>query len=250
MSTIMSTGTPTTTPSTRRIRLLAALSGMVGIILLGLYFGVGFAIGLATLPPTATLAQVVHLATQYKNLWFLGTWLQATGSMLSVIFFVALVHQAGATSRIAGMLTLLGSAVLLAVVLIEGVFTIDLAQAAANGHQLTALTSFDQMTVFNHIYPLAPAPLIFLALGVVLRGSSLLPRIFGSFALALGGLFAIVGLVGLFTSPILTLIPLALQSIWVLAAAVALIARAGRSVGVDAPTATMHHPVGQGAQER
>jgi hypothetical protein len=36
------------------------------------------------------------------------------------------------------VITILGSAVLLAVVLIEGVFTLDLAQAAVNGHQVTS----------------------------------------------------------------------------------------------------------------
>jgi hypothetical protein len=66
---------------------------------------------------------------------------------LAHIFFLALVQRAGATVRLAGLLTIVGSAVLLAVVLIEGVFTIDLAQAAANGHQVTSLTSFDIMTV-------------------------------------------------------------------------------------------------------
>jgi hypothetical protein len=212
--------------SQRLSRILAALCGILGTILLGAYFGVGFSLGLAQLPPDATLAQVVSVATQYHNQWFLGAWLQATGSLLSVIFFLALVHLAGGAARLAGMLTLLGSAVLLAVVLIEGAFTIDLAQAAANGHQATSLTSFDLMTVFTHIYPIAPAPLIFLALGTILLGSRLLPRTFGYLALALGSAFEIVGLVGLFTTPVLTLVVLGLQALWVLAAAITLAVRA------------------------
>jgi hypothetical protein len=201
----------------------------VGTVLLGVYFGVGASIGLAQLPPSATLAQVVSVATQYHDLWLLGTWLQATGSLLTVIFFLGLVHHANGATRLAGALTLLGSAVLLAVVLIEGVFTIDLAQAAADGHQATALTSFDLMTVFTHIYPIAPAPLIFLALGTVLLGSRLLPRAFAYLALALGGVFEVLGLVGLFTVSAITLFPLALQAVWVVAAAVALIVGAGKA---------------------
>jgi hypothetical protein len=114
------------------------------------------------------MAQVVSVATQYHDMWFLGTWLQATGTLLSVVFFIAFAHRAGASTQLAGLLTVLGSAVLLAVVLIEGVFTINLAQAAVNGHQATSLTSFDVMTVFTHIYPIVPAPVIFLALGTVL----------------------------------------------------------------------------------
>jgi hypothetical protein len=167
-------------------------------------------------------------------MWLLGAWFQAIGSLLSVVFFLGLVHLAGGTSRFSGVLALLGCAVLLGVVLIEGAFTIDLAQAALDGHAATSVTSFDVMTVFAHIYPIVPAPLIFLALGTILVESRLLPRIFGYLALALGCLYAVVGLVGLFTSPILTLAPLALQSLWVLAAAIALASHAGK-IG-QAPT--------------
>ncbi len=208
-------------------RILIALCGIFGTILLGLYFGVGFSAGLAQLSSAATMAQVVSVATQYHTLWFLGTWLQATGSLLSVIFFLALVQRAGRTASLAGLLTIVGSAVLLAVVLIEGVFTLDLAQAAANGHQVTALTSFDIMTVFTYIYPIVPAPVIFLALGTILLGSRLLPHVFGYLAFGLGIAFEVVGLIALFTTPILTIIVLSLQALWVLAAALTWLIRAG-----------------------
>lgn len=208
-------------------RILIALCGIFGTVLLGLYFGVGFSAGLAQLSSAATLAQVVSVATQYHTLWFLGTWFQATGSLLSVIFFLALVQRARATARLAGLLTIVGSAVLLAVVLIEGVFTIDLAQAAANGHQVTSLTSFDIMTVFTYIYPIVPAPVIFLALGTILLGSNLLPRVFGLLAFGLGTAFAVVGLIALFTTPILSIVVLSLQALWVLAAAITLLVRTG-----------------------
>ena len=208
-------------------RILIALCGILGTVLLGLYFGVGFSTGLAQLSPAATQTQVVSVATQYHTLWYLGTWLQATGSLLSVVFFLALVQKSGATARLAGLLTIVGSAVLLAVVLIEGVFTIDLAQAAANGHQVTSLTSFDLMTVFTYIYPIVPAPVIFLGLGTILLGSRLLPRVFGFLAFGLGIAFAIVGLIALFTTAILSIVVLSLQALWVLAAAITLLVRAG-----------------------
>jgi hypothetical protein len=209
--------------------LAIALSGIVGVVFLGLYFGIGAALGLAGLPPGAPAAEVLRIAIQYHNMWLLGAWLQATGSLLSVIFFLGLAHLAGGSTRLAGTLTLLGSAVLLGVVLIEGAFTMDLAQAAADGHQAASVTSFDVMTVFTHIYPIVPAPVIFLSLGTVLLGSRLLPRIFGSLAVALGCIFAVVGLVGLFTTPILTLIPLGLQSLWIVAAAIALFSRSDKT---------------------
>jgi hypothetical protein len=208
-------------------RILIALCGILGTVLLGLYFGVGFSTGLAQLSSAATQTQVVSVATQYHTLWYLGTWLQATGSLLSVVFFLALVQKSGATARLAGLLTIVGSAVLLAVVLIEGVFTIDLAQAAANGHLETSLTSFDLMTVFTYIYPIVPAPVIFLGLGTILLGSRLLPRVFGFLAFGLGFAFAVVGLIALFTTPILSIVVLSLQSLWVLAAALTLLVSAG-----------------------
>jgi hypothetical protein len=211
--------------SPRLFRLSIALCGLLGPVLLGLYFGGGFKMGLANLPPNITQDQVVSLATQYHNSWYLGAWLQATGSLLSVIFLLGLVQRAGRTTHLAGMLTLLGCAVLLAVVLIEALFTIDLAQAALNGHEGTSLTSYDLMTMFTHVYPLAPAPLIYLALGTTLATSDVLPRTFGYLALALGSLFEIVGLLGLFTTPILTLIPLSLQALWLMAAGIAFLVR-------------------------
>jgi hypothetical protein len=206
-------------------RILIALCGILGTVLLGLYFGVGFSVGLAQLPPDTTAAQVVRIGREYRNLWFLGTWLQATGSLLSVVFFLALVQRAGRTASLAGLLTIVGSAVLLAVVLVEGVFTIDLAQAAVNGHPSTSLASFDIMSVFTYVYPIVPAPVIFLALGTILLGSHLLPRVLGYLAFGLGIAFAVVGLIGLFTTSLLTIVVLSLQALWVLAAAITLLVR-------------------------
>jgi hypothetical protein len=208
-------------------RILIALCGILGTVLLGLYFGVGFSAGLAQLPPDTTAAQVVSIGKEYRNLWFLGTWLQATGSLLSVVFFLALVQRAGRTASLAGLLTIVGSAVLLAVVLVEGVFTIDLAQAAVSGHSTTSLASFDIMSVFTYVYPIVPAPVIFLALGTILLGSHLLPRVLGYLAFGLGIAFAVVGLIGLFTTPLLTIVVLSLQALWVLAAAITLLVRSG-----------------------
>ncbi|HEX9036175.1 MAG TPA: hypothetical protein VF808_04210 [Ktedonobacterales bacterium] len=202
----------------RAAHILTALCGLAGTALLVVYF-----LAAPPLPSaSASMAEVVGVATKYHNTWFLGAWIQATGSALSVVFFMALVHLAGGAGKLAGTLTLLGSSVLLAVTLIEGAFTIDLAQAAVNGRDVTALTSYDQMSVFIHIFPMAPAPLIYLPLGVALLGSRLLPRVFGWLAIALAVAFVIAGFAGLFTTPILTLIPLALQILWVPATAVTL----------------------------
>ena len=120
---------------------------------------------------------------------------------------------------------------LLAVVLVEGVFTIDLAQAAVSGHTTTSLASFDIMSVFTYVYPIAPAPVIFLALGTILLGSHVLPRVLGYLAFGLGIAFAVVGLIGLFTTSLLTIIVLSLQALWVLAAAITLLVSPGKEFG-------------------
>nr|MBA2678938.1 hypothetical protein [Ktedonobacteraceae bacterium] len=122
-------------------------------------------------------------------------------------------------------LTIVGSAVLLAVVLVEGVLSIDLSQAAISGHPTTSLASFDIMSVFTYVYPIVPAPIIFLGLGTILLSSPILPRVFAYLALGLGTAFILVGLIGLFTTPLLTIGVLSLQSLWVLAAAITLLAR-------------------------
>ncbi len=66
-------------------------------------------------------------------------------------------------------------------------------------------------------------------MGAVLLGSRLLPRVSGYLALALGIAFEIVGFVSLFTAPVLILVVLGLQSLWVLAAAITLLVRAGKA---------------------
>lgn len=216
--------------STRLTHILVALCGIVGSILLGIYFT-----SAPQLPPAnATLAQVTHVAMQYYNLWFLETWIQATGAWLSVIFYLSVAHYGGGSGRLAGIITLLGSAALLAVVLAEGVFTIDVAVAASNGHQATAVTSFDVMGVFTYVYGLAPSPLIFLGVGIALLKSSILPKIFAYLALALFAAFEIVGLVGMFTSPVLIHVVLTLQTVWILPAAVVMLVRAIRATSQQA----------------
>lgn len=208
------------------------MSGILGCILLAVYF-----LAAPPLPPAnATVAQVVSVATQYHDTWFLGAWFQATGTLLSVIFFLSLVHMASATAKFAGTLTLLGATALLVVTLIEGAFTIDLAQAAVNGHAETSLTSYDIMSVFLHIFPIVPAPLIYISLGIVLIGSHVLPRAFGYLAVALGIIFEVVGVVGLLVLPVLVLVALGLQALWILAAAITLIVARPPQPTVAAPT--------------
>jgi uncharacterized membrane protein YuzA (DUF378 family) len=74
----------------------------------------------------------------------------------------------------------------------------------------------------------APAPLVYLSLGAVLLDADVLPRLFGHLALVLGAAFAVVGLTGLYTAPLLTLVVVGSQSLWIAAAAIWLLARPRR----------------------
>jgi hypothetical protein len=70
--------------------------------------------------------------------------------------------------------------------------------------------------------------LLYLSLGVALLEAAVLPRPFAYLALVLGAAFAVVGLSGLFAAPALTVVVVASQSLWILAAAVTLLAGGGR----------------------
>jgi hypothetical protein len=223
-------------PSDTSIRVGAAACGLVGVVALGIYFGAA-----PPLPPLdAGAMKVADVGVRYHGILFLGAWLQATGTLLCVVFFTSLVQLAGGVRRLSGLLAVVGAGTLLAVSVIEGAFTIDWAQAAADGHPAVALSSYDVMTVFVHIFPVAPAPLVYLALGAVVLGSDVLPRLLGHLALLLGAAFAVVGLSGLYIAPLLTLVVVGAQSLWIVAAAIWLLARARRRDAAPGPPSGDH----------
>jgi hypothetical protein len=210
--------------STERIRMVAAMSGIAGAALLIVYFAAA-----PPLPPAnATVAEVVATGSAHHTVWLLGSWVQALGSVLSVVFFVLLVQLAGASSRLSGIFTFIGCAVLLAVVSVEGALQIDLAQSAVNGHGPTAVTDYDLVTVFIHVFPMVASPLILLSVGAAVADGRLVPRVFGYVAIGLGTAYLVVGVAGLFTAPALTLVVLGVQSLWVIALAVRLLVGARR----------------------
>jgi hypothetical protein len=175
----------------------------------------------ASHPPTA---EVVSIGRQYHELLYAGSWLQATGALLSVIFFLALAGRASTQESMAARIVQLGSAVLVAVVLAEAVFTFTWVGAAVNGQIASSRASFDLMAAFVRVFPIVPAPAIYLPLGLLLLRGLVLPRAFAYVAVGLGVAFVIFGLVG-------ALLPAAaagtgglaaLQVIWIIAAAIAL----------------------------
>jgi hypothetical protein len=136
------------------------------------------------------------------------------------------VELADGANTLAGRMVLLGSAVLVAVVAAEMLFTLTWAHAANVGQHESARSALDLMTHFIQVFPIVLAPTVYLALAWVLhRGAPVLPSIFTRLALAIGVAFVVVGFIGALT-------PAAgagaaavsiLQDLWILAGAVVMI---------------------------
>ncbi len=211
--------------STRLAYILTALCGILATIASAIYYP-----DLIAPPPpvyNATIAQVTAFATQYHDAQLLNSWLQATGSFLTVVFFLALIHLAGSAARFAARLTLLVGAIIMAVVLNEDVFQNNVVLATVNGHPATALTSLDFTGAFVHVFPIAPS--LILMLGIALLGTHLLPRVFSYLALILGIGAEILGLAGIFSASAVTVYVFFTgfgQFLWILAVAIVLIIHA------------------------
>jgi hypothetical protein len=115
-----------------------------------------------------------------------AVWLQATAATLCVVFFLGLVDLAGARRTLHGQVVLLGSAVLVSLVLFEGVFTLTWVTAGAAGVASSSRTGYDLMSHFVQVFPLVPAPAVYLPLGWILLRSELLPQWLAAIALGLG----------------------------------------------------------------
>jgi hypothetical protein len=209
--------------SERKLRLLGAACGIGGPIALTLYFGAPA----ATSFPDATDSNtnLMAYAISHASLFYLGAWLQATGALLSVLFFLVLVQLAGATRRLAGLVTIVASALLLSVVLVEGAFLMAVPGAAASGNSAAMRLAFDLSNGgFVRVFPLAPASATFVALGAVLLGADVVHRWFGYLAVAIGAAFEVAGFAAIYGGAGLTaaLILSIGQEFWILAAAIAL----------------------------
>ena len=203
--------------STKLFRILAALSGIVGVVLLGVSFTIN-----PGPPANATTAQLIAFANQNFTSVLWGAWLQAIGTLLPVLFAFAIVILAGATTRLAGWMTIFGGTILIMVSLVEITFYIT---TLYSNPATMALISQDLIHAVQHLYFIVAAPALFLPLGVVLLGSRVLPRVFGYLALVLGAIFAILGVVSLFslTLPAAVIAFAGIQTLWWLAAAITLI---------------------------
>src|SRR5690348_2503129 len=202
-------------------RVVIALCGLLGIAALGVYYSVP-----VPMPsPGADMQAIGAFVNGNRERILMDAWLQATGSLLAVIFFLAVIHLAGGLSTFGGWIGALGSTTVLAMTFLDVALVIGATQGAAADHLTTTVTCFDLTFVFVHIFPIGPAPATFLGLGMVLLTSSVLPRPFAYSALSLALAFEILGFLGLFW-PVVTaaiILLLVLQELWIGAAAIYLL---------------------------
>src|SRR5215813_1967174 len=100
---------------------LTSLCGILGTIALTLYFSAPFT--WMPLPPqNATAIQILEFGKKYHAAILIDTWLQQFGTILSVIFALALTQLAGTPATFAGRLTLLASTIITSLSLAEGTF--------------------------------------------------------------------------------------------------------------------------------
>lgn len=216
-----------------RWRLLAGAAGFTGAAALGTSFGA------IPSPPaiTAPLMALTRYAAAEHHALLTTAWLEGTGTALYVIFVLALVHLAGARAGLAGRVTALAAAVVLAVSLVYDITLIAMAQSAALGGQRTtmALVAYGLFAATEHVFLLVPP--LFLPLGLILLRTAVLPRPFAVLAVVFGVISPILGLAGLFTvtannnGPVGAAINVlvAAEGLWIIAASLTLPLRKPRA---------------------
>ena len=213
----------------RRLRILGALAGIAGPVLLVAYFITPAFISWPSAGESP--GKLAAYATAHQLLFYLGGWLQATGALLSVVFLLILLQLSGARRTLAGSATLIGCAVLLSVAAVEAAMLEAVPVAAANADHATVATGFELASgVLVRIYPLIPAPLVFAGIGFALYRTSILPRAFARTAVLISALFLLAGLAAVFGTAglIFATVMSFAEAIWIPAAAIALALRTAR----------------------
>jgi hypothetical protein len=205
--------------SKRLFCILSGLSGIVGVVLLIVSFGI------AVPPPAgATRTELVQFGQQHYAGVLWGAWLQAVGPVFIILFAFSIVHLAGAAQRLAGWMTLLGATILMTVSLIE--ITCYISALFPDPEVMTSV-SLRVISAVQHLYFIVAAPAVFLPLGIILVRSPVLPRMFGYLALILAAAFAALGAVFMLRLELPAWVTAfaAVQGLWWLAAGLTLVIR-------------------------
>ena len=212
-----------TTGISRPTRILSAVVGIVGVLLIGTSFGINNGPS-----ASATASELAAFGAAHSGAIMVGAWLQAVGPVLIIFFAFALVHQAGLAGKLSGWMTLFGAVVLMMVSLTECVFYVA---ALFPLPESQALIATDIAHAVQHFYFIVAAPALFLPLGIVVITSGVLPRVLGWLAVVLAAAFTVLGITSLHSLVLsaATTSLAAVQALWWLAAAIALMARKPRA---------------------
>ncbi|MCL6525142.1 MAG: hypothetical protein K6T34_10865 [Thermoflavifilum sp.] len=205
--------------SIRMFCIVSAIIGILGVLMIGNSFWIN-----TGLPLHATNEQYILFAKENDKEVLKGAWLQAVGTFLIIFFAIAIVHLAKLQDSFSAWMTLLGAAILMMVSLTEVVcyimalFTVPETMGSIGNNIGHAV---------QHLYFIVAAPSLFLPLAFVILFSKILPKIFGYLAIVIGLAFFGVGIFSLYRL-ILTSLDTslaAIQALWWLAAALALMIR-------------------------
>ena len=199
--------------------ILSGLSGIVGVVLLIISFGI--AVG----PPArATRAELVQFGQQHYAGVLWGAWLQAVGPVFIMLFAFSLVHLAGATQRLAGWMTLFGATILMTVSVSEITYYIS---AVCPDPEVMTSISLRVISAVQHLYFVVAAPAVFLPLGIILTTSRVLPKVFGYLAFILAAAFLVLGAIFMLRLELPAWVTAfaGIQGLWWLAAGIALVIR-------------------------
>jgi hypothetical protein len=216
--------------TSKRFGVLSGCSGILGVVLLIISFNLN-----PGPKPDATLQQLIEFGNQYYASILWGGWLQAVAPVLIVLFAFSLVKLAGATSTLAGWMTMFGAVILMVVSLIEITFYFG---AVFTSPQVGIMVSLNAIHAVQHLYFIVAAPTLFISLGVVLYRSQVLHRIFSYFAFLIGISFGALGMIFLLqlVLPLWVTAIAGVQAIWWLAASISLIVRSVRNAYLHYPS--------------
>ena len=196
----------------RRGHRLYGLTGVVGVLLLG----VSFAINQGP-PPHANIVELHAFAVRDFREVMLAGWLQSVGPALLAAFVFGVVTWLPQQDNWLKSMTHFGMNVLMTVTLVE--VTLYFAALYQFPEPMTEM-SLHLIAAVQHLYFVIAAPAVFLPFGLVLLRLGCVAL--GWSALGLGALFAAVGCFTLFIQVLPNSVTIlgALQAVWWLAAAV------------------------------
>ena len=205
---------------TNNIKRLSGISAIIGVIMLVISFNIN-----PGPPQDASYEQLIAFGHQYYASILWGAWLQTIGPFLIILFAFSLVFLSGAGQTLTGWMVFFGAGILMTISLIEISFYIAvLFKDPPQG----SLFGLNIIYAVQHLYFMIGAPALFIPLGLVLRNSNVLPKLFSYLAIGIGLFFGILGMVFLLhlILPVWVTAIAGVQALWWLAASIMIVAKA------------------------